>query len=175
MGGRRQALLLMDANVLIDFLDSDPSVLRLVSSHVGQVHVPTPILQDEILLANDVDWTELGVVAVEPSFDLVREAARPRPGLAFCDVLCLLLAQESGWACVTNDRKLRRACAEVEVQTVWGLELVAWLVEAEALPAAAAEQIAATIQAANPGYVTSAVMRRFELRVRAVRPGPRRR
>ena len=160
--------------MLIDFLDSDRSILRLVSSHVGQVHVPTPILHDEVLQASDVDWTELGIVAVEPSFEIVQAAARPRPGLAFCDVLCLLLAQESGWACVTNDRKLRRACAEVDVQTVWGLELVAWLVEAQVLPAAAAEQIAASIQAANPGYVSDAVMRRFEQRIRAVRLAPRR-
>ena len=35
MGRRRQALLLMDANVLIDYLDSDRRVFRLAWACVG--------------------------------------------------------------------------------------------------------------------------------------------
>ncbi len=46
MGRRRQALLLMDANVLIDYLDSDRRVFRLATEHVGQIHVPTTLLID---------------------------------------------------------------------------------------------------------------------------------
>jgi hypothetical protein len=78
------------------------------------------------------------------------------------------MAQHHGWTCVTNDKRLRRACAEVEVPTVWGLELVIWLVEAKALTATAAQEIAEAIRAANPGYVTDAVMSRFAQKVRAV-------
>lgn len=166
MRGRR-ALMLMDANVLIDYLDSDRRLFRLTSEHVGQVHVPAPLLAAEIVEAG-IDWATLGVVAVEPSLEMLTEAGVRREGLSFHDWLCLLMAQHHGWTCVTNDKRLRRACAEVEVPTVWGLELVIWLVEAKALTATAAQEIAEAIRAANPGYVTDAVMSRFAQKVRAV-------
>jgi hypothetical protein len=41
----------MDANVLIDFLDSDETLFRLATDHIGRVHVPSPILAEELWLA----------------------------------------------------------------------------------------------------------------------------
>jgi hypothetical protein len=37
-------LLLVDANVLIDFVVADRQVLALVAAHVGAVHVPRGVL-----------------------------------------------------------------------------------------------------------------------------------
>ena len=42
MAQARDGLLILDANILIDFCESDPTVLLLVSQHIGQVHVPLP-------------------------------------------------------------------------------------------------------------------------------------
>ncbi len=173
MGRRRQALLLMDANVLIDYLDSDRRVFRLATEHVGQIHVPTTLLAEEIV-ADDVDWAALGVVAVEPSVPMLAEAGARGGSLSFHDWLCLLMAKQHGWTCVTNDKRLRRECADVGVATVWGLELVVLLVEAHAISAAAAQGIADAIRAANPGYVTDRVMSGFRQKIQAVR-GSRRR
>jgi len=39
-------LLLLDACVLIDFATSDLSVLTLVTAHIGQVHVPSPVFDE---------------------------------------------------------------------------------------------------------------------------------
>jgi len=39
-------LLIIDANVLIDFCKTDSSVLTLVAKHVGPVHVAEPVLAE---------------------------------------------------------------------------------------------------------------------------------
>jgi len=128
----------MDANVLIDFCDSDRTVLSLISKHLGTVHVPLPILLEEVDQFKDFDWTELGIIGVDPSLEIVTLAAQRRAGLSFHDHLCLLLARANGWTCVTNDGRLRRECATEGIATLWGLEVVALLVEDGALPAKAA-------------------------------------
>jgi hypothetical protein len=110
MASSRRPLLLMDANVLIDFCDSDRTVIPLISKHIGRVHVPMPILLEEVEQFKDFDWTELGIVGIEPSLALVTQAAQRRAGLSFHDHLCLLLAGEHRWTCVTNDGRLRREC-----------------------------------------------------------------
>ena len=166
--GRRRALLLMDANVLIDYLDSDRRLFSLASAHVGQVHVPAPLLAEEIV-ADEVDWAALGVVAAEPSAAMFAEAGTRRGSLSFHDWLCVLMAKHYGWTCVTNDKRLRRECADRDVPTAWGLELVVWLVEARALSATEAMAIAEAVAAGNPGYLTAAVKARLAQRVRAAR------
>lgn len=169
----RRALLLMDANVLIDYLDSDRRIFRLATEHVGQVHAPSTLLDDEIV-ADDVDWADLGVVSAQPSTEVLSAAGAQRGSLSFHDWVCVLMAEQFGWTCVTNDKRLRRECGDRGVPTVWGLELVVWLAEAHAITAMEARAIAAGIGTANPGYVTAAVLARFEQRIRAVRGGRRR-
>lgn len=71
----RRQLLLMDANVLIDFCDADATVITLISKHIGQVHVPRPILVEEVEQIVDLDWTELAITAVEPTLEIGRRAS----------------------------------------------------------------------------------------------------
>lgn len=159
----------MDANVLIDFCEADRTILRLVSEHIGPVHVALPILREEVqsLLADD-DHAELGIVSVEPSLEVATEAARKRTGLSFYDQLCLILARDNGWTCVTNDGRLRRECESVKVPVLWGLETVALLVDAQVLPVQDAERIGRTIQRSNPRFITDKVIRGFLERIGAV-------
>ncbi len=79
-----------------------------------------------------------------------------------------LLAKESGLTCVTNDRALRKACADEEVPTLWGLELMIGLVEGGHLTVEAAAAIARAINGVNPLHITAEIVAKFEERIRAI-------
>src|SRR4051812_3763641 len=102
-------LLLVDACVLIDFAKADTAVISLASRYVGEVYVATPVFQE----VRDVDpamAASLGIKLFEPSFDTVAAAAIARGRLSFQDRLCVLIAKQQGWTCVSNDKQLRTAC-----------------------------------------------------------------
>src|SRR3990172_2486046 len=150
-----KGLLIMDANVLIDLCEADRTVIRLISDHVGQIHVPLPVLREEVDQIDEADYAELGIVAVVPPLQTATDAAGRRAGLSFHDHLCLLLARDNGWTCVTNDGRLRRECAAEKIPVLWGLETVALLT------AKAAEEIGRAIQRANPRFITDEVIKGF--------------
>jgi predicted nucleic acid-binding protein len=173
MGRRRRGILIMDASVLIDLCAADRTLIALISDQLGPVHVPLPLLREEVQDIAESDCAELGIVAVEPSLEMIVDATSRRGGLSFHDRICLLLAQDHGWTCVTNDAALRRACGEAGVAVLWGLEVVALLVEEGALPAADAAEVGRAIRAANP-YITERVLHAFLERIGAGE-GPTRR
>jgi hypothetical protein len=173
-----KGLLIMDANVLIDFCEADRTVIRLISQHVGQVHVPLPVLREEVDQLDESECADLGIIPVDPPLQTAIDAAARRSGLSFHDHVCLLLARDNGWTCVTNDGRLRRECATENVPVLWGLETVALLVEGAVLTAVAAEEIARAVQRANPRFITDDVLQRFLVRIgagtkNAPRPRPR--
>ena len=106
-----------------------------------------------------------------PPLKTATEAAVRRAGLSFHDHLCLLLARDNGWTCVTNDGRLRRECAAEKVPVLWGLETVALLVDAGVLTAKAAEEIGRAIQRANLRFITDQVIKNFLGRIGAVGKG----
>jgi rRNA-processing protein FCF1 len=163
--------LVLDANVLIDFCQTDRSVFRLVSLHLGEVRVPLPILEEEIEQLGAGEWAGLGIVPVEPSLELIEAAVERRAGLSFHDHLCLLVAREQGGRCVTNDGRLRRACAAEGVPVLWGLEMLALLVEARGLDPMEADRIARAVQRVNPLYINHRVIERFLVRLGLKTPG----
>ncbi|MES9905122.1 MAG: type II toxin-antitoxin system VapC family toxin [Sedimenticola sp.] len=113
-------LLIVDANVLIDYANTDPSVLTLVSRHIGQIHVPSVVLE-EVNQLNEEDCESLGLTIQEEPLEILTAAAEKRGALSFEDYVCLLLAKENDWVCVSNDRPLHRACESEEVTVMWGL------------------------------------------------------
>jgi hypothetical protein len=165
MGRSRRALLIMDANVVIDFCEADRTVIRLISDHIGKVHVPLPVLREEVDQIDEAECADLGIVAVEPPLQTAADAAVRRAGLSFHDHLCLLLARDNGWTCVTNDGRLRRECAAENIPVLWGLETVALVVDAGVLTAAAAEEIGRATQRANPRFITAEVIAGFLERI----------
>lgn len=87
--GRDKALLIMDANVLIDLCEADRTLIRLISQHVGPIHVPLPVLQ-EVDQIDEAQCADLGILLVEPSLQTAIDAAtHRRAGLSFNDHLCL--------------------------------------------------------------------------------------
>lgn len=159
-------LLVLDANVLIDYCAADRSVLSLISVHVGHIHVPSVLLEE----VDDLDESEcerLGLSVMEPPLAMLAAAATRRPGLSYQDHLCLLAAKQEGWICVTNDGRLRRECAAEGVAVLWGLEPMIDLVAVGQLEAAEAKRLAASIRVANPHFVTEGVVAAFGVKVDA--------
>jgi hypothetical protein len=157
-------LLLVDACVLIDFAKTDPTIITLVSRYIGEVHVATPVLAE----VHDLDAAmvaSLGIKLVEPELAVVLEAAAARGRLSFPDRLCVLVAKANGWTCVSNDRQLRSACDEESVPVLWGLELVALLVERRALTRTSARELAMSIAESNK-RIGKQVFQRFMTRIR---------
>ena len=165
-------LLIIDANVLIDFALVDVSILALVAKRLGEVQVPLPLLEEVEL--DESLCEQLGLKIVDPSLEQISQAASARGKLSFEDHLCLLLAKASGLTCVTNDRALRKACVDEEVPTLWGLELMIGLVEGDHLTVEAAASVAHAISGINPLHITAEILAKFEERIREIstRGGP---
>ncbi len=154
-------LLIMDANVLIDYANSDISILSLVSKHVGQVYIPSVIL-DEVSELSEEDCIELGFVIIDEEVELLLAAAEIRGALSFEDHVCLLLATEKECTCVSNDKPLRRACGEENISVMWGLRLMIELVDSGHLGKSVAVDVAEEIQKQNPRHITQIIVDEFK-------------
>jgi rRNA-processing protein FCF1 len=157
---RKLNILLMDANVLIDYQESDFSVLGLVNKYIGKVHVLTTIIE-EVDGLDTVDCERLGLKVIEPTLNQLTRAATKRGQLSFRDHLCLIVASDLDFVCVTNDKPLRRACTEEGVSVLWGLEIMTALVRANAMCASDAIQIAESIHLSNPLHIPRKLVNRF--------------
>ncbi len=164
---RPKGLLIIDANVLIDFALADVSILALVAKHLGEVQVPLPLLE-EVEQLDESLCGQLGLKIVEPTLDLLTQAATARGKLSFQDHLCLLMAKDSGLTCITNDRALRKACVDEEVPTLWGLELMIGLAEGGHLTFEAAVSVARAMSEVNPLHITAEIVAKFEERIRTI-------
>jgi predicted nucleic acid-binding protein len=163
--GTGPAGLVPDANVLIDYAESDRGVLALIAQYVAAIHIPSPVLA-EVRRLSSREAVRLGLEVVEPTLAQATEAARGAGPTSFEDRLCLAVARDNGWACLTNDRALRRACGEWDVRCIWGLEVMGILVHAGHLAAKRAQAIAERIAEGNP-YITRALLARFRQRIGA--------
>jgi len=165
--------LILDACVIIDFVEVDRTLFKIVRDAVGVVHVATRVLHNEVTKLDASDVEALGVKLVTPSLAMMSEAALAGGGLSPRDWVCVLLAEERGWTCVSNDKRMRAECTRRSVDVLWGLELIAMAVEAGALPATAAGDVGREICRLNP-RMTAAVLAAFLKRVAAARRGGRR-
>ena len=163
-----RALLILDACVLIDFWDTDPSAISLVVRHLGEVYIAENVLS-EVKQVDRSAAVTAGLTIIEPTLEMMTAAAQRRRGLSFQDHLCLLLAKARGWTCVSNDGRLRAACAEDGVAVMWGLETLAQVVEAGGLPVEAGIELAERMASAN-AYLTEAVVARFVARIGKTKP-----
>jgi len=152
-----------DANVLIDYLDADPSILPLASTHLGPIHVADPVI-DEVDGLDRSDCPKYGLILVEPSLDQYVEAANSVGPLSTPDWICLILARDEGWTCVSNDTPLRDTCQAANVPVLWGLQIMVRLVQGRHLSAADAIKVAETIGAANT-FITPKLVDRFRKKV----------
>ena len=157
---RARTVLLADADVLIDYRESELEILELVVEHVGRVVVLAPVL-GEVRGVTKTRCASLGVKVVEVETERLLQAARVESSVSFNDRLCLVACREEGWTCVTNDGALRRLCLRHGVETRFGLGLMVDLVAEGALTRRRAMAVARQIHAANPLHVNDRVLKRF--------------
>ncbi len=159
------AWFIADANVLIDYAQTSPDILGLVARHIGPVYVAAAVL-DEVEQLDEAQCQAIGLTSVEGSLAQMTEAAQRGGPLSFEDKLCLVLARDNGWTCLSNDGPLREACKAQGVSVVWGLEIMLWLVQARHLDADKAIEVAEAIHLSNPLYITRKIITTFRQRVR---------
>jgi predicted nucleic acid-binding protein len=156
-------LLVVDANVLIDFAKTDPTVLALAVRHVGEVFVLRDVLAEVDQLDEEAS-VRLGLTVLDGTLEQVLEAGAMRGPLSFADWLCLIVARDAGWTCVSNDGRLRRECDARGIPVRWGLQVVLDVVEAGALEPADAIGVAEAICRTNH-WIGSAVLAEFKRKV----------
>ena len=100
LGAAEYGLFLVDANVLFDYANTYPTVLTLVARRLGPVHVPEVVL-DEVEQLDEDACDRLALVVVEGTLEQILEAGDG--GLSFPDWMCLILARDEGWTCVTKE------------------------------------------------------------------------
>ena len=115
----------------------------------------------EVRALSEAEARRLGLLICEPSLEEIMEAAARGGALSARDKLCLAIARNRGWACLTNDQSLRKKCAEVGVKLVWGLEALLILVRKGHLTKVRATIIANLIHRNNPHHVTAEIVSRF--------------
>lgn len=114
------------------------------------------------------DAVALGLDIYDAPIESLAEAARmPRP-LSDFDWLCLILARDNHWVCVSNDKKLRAQCAAAGVKTQWSLEPLLMLVQNKRLTKVRAEKIAKAMGEQNK-FLGSQIVRTFISRIRKVK------
>ena len=160
----RPTVLLLDADVLIDYRDSDLTILALIVQHLTPVHVVREVV-DEVDALSLGRCRELGLTAIEVEPQVLLQLATLPRRLSRYDRLSLQVCRENDWICATNDRLLRRLCDEHRVRTKWGLELMLDLVSAEALSPSRALETARRIHANNPHHISEKILDRFSSRL----------
>ena len=155
-----QTVLLTDADVLIDYRESEIKILELVVQHMGRVVVLAPVL-DEVQGVTPAQCAQLGIEVVEVETEQLVRASEVESRVSFNDRLCLVACREEGWTCVTNDGALRRLCERHGVATRFGLGLMVDLVAVGALTRRRAMAVARQIQASNPLHINERVIQRF--------------
>ncbi len=161
-----QTVLLADADVLIDYRESELDILKLVVQHIGRVVVLAPVF-DEVQGVTPTQCKQLGIEVVEVTTEQLVQASESESRVSFNDRLCLIACRDEGWTCVTNDGALRRLCEHHGVATRFGLGLMVDLVAIGVLTRRRALAIARQIQASNPIYINERVITRFRVALTA--------
>jgi predicted nucleic acid-binding protein len=155
-------LLIMDACVLIDFIQADRSIFNLFARHVGEIHLTSTMVREIKIVENVEELVALGLVIVEPEIEDAYKAAISAGRTSFQDRLCMLTAKRHGFICVTNDTNLRKLCEGEKVQHIWGLRLLAELCISGGIAVGRAITIAEQIHRDNPFHITEKIVDDFK-------------
>jgi rRNA-processing protein FCF1 len=152
-------MILLDANVVIDYRESDKNILKLFSEGVEQLCISAGVL----LKIRNFSEDDCGKLSIEVLVPAANEMANIKASgrLAMDDQECLAVTAERGLAVCSNDKLLRRRCSAKGIRVVWGLELMMILVERKLLDKARAKKIASSIRESNPSHITERIIRNF--------------
>ena len=151
-------MIILDANVVIDFRDSDRTILRLFSCEIEKLGIPAGVLI-KVRGFTKEDCEGLGIELLFPD-SMELSLITPSGSLASDDQECAILAKHRGMKVCTNDKPLRNKCDEIDVDVFWGLELLLILVEKKKLNKGKAVKVAENIKETNP-YITQEILTNF--------------
>lgn len=163
----QDSFLLLDSNVLSDYMRVAEHILKQVSCSVGKIYVPSTVVEE----CCDIEFSDcerLGLSVIEPTLVQVAEASIRGGPLSFQDKICLLICREENFTCVTNDKSLRNACLRDGLTTLWGLQLLLKLAKIGEISTSEAKQIAQKIHESNPGFITQAILANFVEKASAI-------
>lgn len=169
-GGSKPDVYILDANVVIDYLEVDSSILSLAARHLGNLVVPRPVLFQEIDDLDEASAVALNL-SVESPTDEEFGAAQglPEGPLSLHDRISFAMARARCATCVTNEKPLRKLCLDEGVAVIRGLRLLILLVQRGELSSHSAIQVAEAIHAANPQYIHGGVLAEFKRILKKVR------
>ena len=156
--------LIVDANILIDYLDCNEKLFVLINEHIGQVFLASPLL-DEVKTLDLCRCHKLGINIIEPTIEQLSWAADQEFSISFQDKICLILARDYNWALVTNDKALRRRCESEKITLIWGVELICLLCEAGVLHKDNARDIILVLHDNNPLFITKEIVKSALIRL----------
>jgi len=158
--------MIMDACVLIDYMNGEPDLFKLISSHIGPIYVATPILEEVDSIRTITELEDLGLIPIEPEVEDVFIAEEMVGQTSFQDNICFLTAKRQSFTCVSNDANLRWRCADVSVPILWGLELILDLTRTGGILKKESLRIAKDIQKSNPIYINTKILSDFEAKLK---------
>lgn len=159
--GHPARFMIMDACVLIDYMNGESDLFRLISAHIGPIYIATPVLEEVDSIKSLEELEKLGLLPIEPEMEDVFKAANMDGRTSFQDNLCYLTAKRQSLTCVSNDRNLRTQCEISDIPILWGLELILELVKAGGLSKKEASHIAEEIHNSNPRHIGPTVLSGF--------------
>lgn len=155
----------VDASVLIDYADTDPTILTLFCRHHGQICVLETMLEKEVDSLDAAECEKLGITVVRVETELLLEAGKRGGALSLHDWATLLVARAMNARCITNDKALRRECENAGISCVWGLEIMVELVRGQNLASGDATRVAENIQEINSRHISGELVDRFRQRL----------
>ena len=164
---KTSASYVIDANVLIDYCDSELQMLSSFSRHIGTIYIARSTFE-KVRQLTVAAAKRHNLSIATPDAQTIIAASAKRGSLAYDDHETLLLAKLHGWICITNDKPLRRECDTEGVVCLWGLEPMKALVEQGIATVSKVLTVAKKIQSVNPGFITDAIINRFEEQVKEI-------
>lgn len=164
MTSTKKPAVISDANVLIDYIRAAKNVLRIMATQLWELHVPQVIV-DEVEELTLSEARKLGLIIYAPTVDEYTEASVLGGGLSGRDKLCICIARNNGWACLTNDVLLRKKCKAAQVPVIWGLEALILLHNRNLFSMPQAIETAWAIHNVNPHYIHKTLVKEFVVRI----------
>jgi len=153
--------LILDADVLIDFISVDRMIPSLIVKYIGPVYVVRQVLDQVKVIKSENELDDLGISIVEPLIEDFYSAANTTSQADFEDQLCFYTAKRHGFICATNDSGLQKLCMNYDVECIRGLRLILDLTKCGGISPERALVIAEQIHINNPKYITKELIERF--------------
>lgn len=159
--------LLADANVVIDYANSDIEILTLVGTQIGPLAVAASVFEEAWQVTRE-DCDRLGISVIETTETQHARATAVESDCSFNDRLAFIVCQDRELVCVTNDRGLQELCKAHGVPARFGLGLMIDLVRCSAIDQDRAMAVAQRIGATNSRYINDKVLRQFAAEIAAL-------